>query len=230
MNSSGPPCTYGITGPTNAGHPYIKIRCLSSGFPKLGRRVWGLTPSYRETTPELKARHGLRLVVVNVEHRVKLGDLKKIAHLFVKIQKLQFSALAFHEPVPAHQFPEPCAVEIAYCGQIEHEFLMALVKVFVDQISQQRAAVAERDSTVQVDYDHAADLAAQCFERHRKPFLGFRERTLRLAAPYTAFELFCVRYRFAMITSAPPLCPTKTSNSSMNARIRRTPRPVSPNT
>src|SRR5258708_34331114 len=153
----------------------------------------GLTPSCQETTEELDVRHGLRLCIADSEHRVKLGHLKKISHLFVKIQKLQFSALAFDGPVPAHHFPEPCAVEIAYCGQIEHEFLMALVKVFVDQIAQQRAAVAERDSTVQVDYDHAADLAARCLERHRKPFLVFRERTSRLAAPYTAFELFCVR-------------------------------------
>src|SRR6267142_133921 len=220
----------GITGPTNAGHPYIKIRCLSRGIPILGN--WGERANFRrlaETKSDSKACDRLGFVVVDIKNRVKLGDLKEIADLLVEIQQLQFSALALYEPVPAHQFPKACAVKITDGGQIEHELLMALVEVFANQIAQQRAAVAKSDSTVQVNHDHTADFAAGCFERHRGTLSFQRERISRLPTPYFDCELFRVRYRFAMISSAPPPCPTRTSNSSMNALINNTPRPASPN-
>ena len=49
---------------------------------------------------------------VNVENRVQLGDLQKVANLFVEVQKLYFSTLAFDQTIAADQFSESGAVDI----------------------------------------------------------------------------------------------------------------------
>src|ERR1700676_1769711 len=127
---------------------------------------------------------------MNVKDGVELGDLKQIAHFFIKIQKLQLAAAAFYKPVPADEFAEACAIEITDGRQIEHQFRVALAKVFANQVAQQGAAVAKRDSAVQVDDRYAADLAGYCFQGHRQTFLAFPQRTVsvrRDELPVTAF-------------------------------------------
>ena len=71
-----------------------------------------------QTRLRSKARHRLDLVIVNIEDGVKLCDLQEVAHSLVEVQELQFSALGLHESVSAHQFPEACAVDMAYSGQV----------------------------------------------------------------------------------------------------------------
>jgi hypothetical protein len=92
MNRSGPPNTYGITGPTKAGHQYNKIWRLSSEFPVVGigyverKRPFKTVQSRSifAANYELisEATHGLRLLIVYVENVVKLGDLKEIRYFF----------------------------------------------------------------------------------------------------------------------------------------------------
>ena len=98
MNRNGPPNTYGITGPTKAGHEYNKIWRLSREFPVPGikdaggKRRFDAIPKTEEFCSKLRlipeAPDGLRLLIVDVENVVKLGDLKEIRYFFGQIQKL----------------------------------------------------------------------------------------------------------------------------------------------
>ena len=54
---------------------------------------------------------------------------------------------------------------------------MPAVNFFANEVAQQRVSIAKRDSPVQVDHGHAADLATGCLETDRKPFLCFCEGT-----------------------------------------------------
>src|ERR1017187_2161020 len=82
----------------------------------------------------------LDLISVNVEDGVELCDLQEVADSFVEVHELQFPALGLHEPVSAHQFPESCAIDIVYSGQVEQEHLMPAVDFFANEVAQQRVS------------------------------------------------------------------------------------------
>ena len=110
---SGPSNTYGITGPTKAGHQYNKFRRLSREFPISGMvrnpgfrgsDLVRLTHRCQAVFAGLWMETGdrLRFLAVDVEDRVELGDLQEIGHFLIEVQELQFPARAFDHAISAY--------------------------------------------------------------------------------------------------------------------------------
>src|SRR5579864_1265826 len=85
------------------------------------REKWG--PTRVEVL--LERLNGRGFVVLHVEHRVELGDLKEIVDLLGEVQELQFAALVLGSGERADQFADAGAVDIVHVGQIQHDLLVA---------------------------------------------------------------------------------------------------------
>ena len=83
----------------------------------------------------MKARNRLRLLAMDIEDCVQLGDLQEVGNFLIQVQELYFSALALYQTVSANQFTQPGAIDVVDSGQVHHDFLATLGKIFPNEVA-----------------------------------------------------------------------------------------------
>src|SRR6266851_9982517 len=165
------------------------------------------------------------LVRVNLEDGEQLGQLQEIVHFFCQLQKLEAAASIFHSRVGADEFSDAGAVDVIDIGQIQKDEGTLIFQQLADSLSQKRAAFAERNTAADIDDGHAGSFTICGSQCH----LDWAQASFFGAAPWPLLPLvpgFPDKGNFLdMMIYAPPVRPGTTSNSSMNARIRKMPRP-----
>src|SRR5437868_7137632 len=74
----------------------------------------------------LERLYGSRLIILNVEDGVQLGDLQQIVDLLGQLQQLQLAALILCGGKGADQFADPRTVDVIHIRQVQQNFLVAL--------------------------------------------------------------------------------------------------------
>src|SRR5580693_7512065 len=150
-------------------------------------------------------------VVLHVKYRVEFGDLKQVVDLLRQVKQLQFAALVADGGEGAYQFANAGAVDIADIAQVQQDFLLSFAQQVFDRVTQNHTALAERDSSAQVDDGDSIYLPGTCFHAH-------------VEASWRPRSLLCSR--LIKIISVPGFS-LRNRTSSMNARIKNMPRPDS---
>src|SRR5882724_2273698 len=165
------------------------------------------------------------LVSKNFEDREQLGDLQQVVNLLGQVQQFHIPVAALNRGKGTDQLPDTRAVDVIDITQIQQQQVTLVIQQNANRLAQQGAAFAQRDPPAQIHHGHAARVPMRCMQSHflYASWCGvFAEPPCPLwpfASPPGAGSFL------DMMTSAPPFWPVTTSNSSINARIRKIPRP-----
>jgi CDP-2,3-bis-(O-geranylgeranyl)-sn-glycerol synthase len=162
----------------------------------------------------LETCDSLGLVRMNIENRVKLGDLQKFGDFLTEVQQFQFPALAFHGLIPAHQFAKSEAIHVICSGQINEDLRLSIAEFLPDSIAQCRASFAEGDAPIQIQHGYAAYLATGHLETYRKPFFSPMNLLHVGESLFNFGQTSMTKYQFAFGGSKPHLMPPGNSNEN----------------
>src|SRR5690242_1381179 len=140
------------------------------------------------------------------------------------MQEFQLAATAFGGGVSADKLADPRAVNVIHISEIEHDACAFVVQQSPDRLAKQGAAFTQGYPPTEIHDRGLTSISmrcAQCHDFFYAPCCG------EAPVPPCPFPpgFSCSGSFLAMTISAPPVRPETTSNSSINARIKKMPRP-----
>jgi len=99
-----------------------------------------------------EAADGVGFVLMNVENRVKLGDLQQIFHTMSQTKELQVAALVGDGRESGHQLADAGAIDVGYFLEVQKDILMVLLNQVAKGIPQGARPFAQGDPARHVDY------------------------------------------------------------------------------
>src|SRR5262245_31701589 len=92
------------------------------------------TRGWRDPSPRTKVNssllseslHRIRLVILDVEDGVQLGDLEQVVDFFGEVQQLQLAALVLSGRESANQLADSRAIDVVHVAEVQQDFLVSL--------------------------------------------------------------------------------------------------------
>jgi len=116
------------------------------------------------TSPEGLQRN--LLIGVDFEERVQPGDMQKVLHLLVDMDKLHLASPLPHRAVTANQFAHAVAVNEIHAREIDQEFPVAVAGHDMDEVTELRAAITQRESPNSINYDDSIKFSCGDLNTH----------------------------------------------------------------
>src|SRR6185369_6560174 len=129
---------------------------------------------------------------------------------FCEVEQLQFAALTAHSGKCAHQFANARAVNVCDVAQVEQNFLLPFANQVANGVTQNHAALTQSNAAAHIHHCDAVHLPIRCFHAH----------CASSSLAFAALRPVCL----ISVTSVPGFV-FRIFTSSMNARIRKIPRP-----
>src|SRR5580704_13673000 len=150
------------------------------------------------------------LVVLDVKDGVKLGDLQQVMDLLGQVQQLQLAATVLDGRECADQLADAGAVDVVDVAEIQQNLVGTLCQYIPDRVTDGDAAFAEGDPAAEIQNGNAVHLTSLYFHAHES------------CSPYVPG---CAGVLCLISVSSVPGCNWRKFTSSMNALIRKMPRP-----
>ncbi len=113
-----------------------------------------------------KGSHCTRLVVLDVENRVELGDLQQVVNLLGEIEQLKVSALVAHGGKRADQLADTRAVDISHVTQVEQDLLGAFAEEIPHGVAQLHTAFSQGNAAATIHNGDPVHLTGLDFHAH----------------------------------------------------------------
>src|SRR4051812_24113357 len=127
-----------------------------------------------------------------------------------EIEQLQFAALTAHSGKRAYQFADAGAVNVCNVAQVKQNFLAPFADQVANGVTQYHAALTQSDAAAHIHDCDAVHLPIRCFHAH----------CASSSLAFAALRPVCL----ISVTSVPGFL-FRIFTSSINARIRKIPRP-----
>src|SRR6185437_14900428 len=115
----------------------------------------GITARLRLQTLRLKTllfecSDRCRLVVLDIEDRIKFRDLEQIVDFFGQIEQLQLTALIADRGEGTDQFADPRAVNVGNIAQVQQDLLLSLAQQVANRVAEHHTAFSQSDAATHV--------------------------------------------------------------------------------
>src|SRR5262249_33580135 len=127
-----------------------------------------------------------------------------------QVEQLQFAAFTSDRGKCADQLSNPGAVDIGDVSEVEQNFFLPLADQLADSVTQNHAALTQSDAAAHIHDGHAVHLS----------IAGFHAHCASSSLAFAALRPVCL----ISVISVPGLA-LRILTSSMNARIKKIPRP-----
>ena len=170
----------------------------------IGVIAWGRSKSRFSLSVSPEGLQRNLLLAVDFEEGVEPGDLKKVLHFLVDMDKLHLACLLPDGAITPDQLAYAIAIHEIHAREIEQEFLMAVAGEDVYQVTQLRATITQCESSNRVNYNDSVDLSCGDLKTHGE-FARFYYRpesyiarlllskTAGLSVPHSAFLALAMR-------------------------------------
>jgi hypothetical protein len=133
----------------------------------LSKRNLDTSVSFRRNlTASPESSQGGRLVAVDIEERVQPGELKKVLHPLVDVDKLKLASPLPDDGITPDQLAHTIAVNQVHAREIKQELSMSCVAEDVDQVTQLRATVNQGEPPNRVNDDDSVKLSCSDRKTH----------------------------------------------------------------
>src|SRR5262249_13232488 len=129
-----------------------------------------------------------------------------------QIEQLQLAAAVGDRGEPRDQLADSRAIDIVHLAQIQEDLLLVLVDHVAQGVAQRARSFAQRDPSRHVDDADISHLPRVQLYAHE-------------SSSWLAAKIYFDTVYLTKVTSIPPRSCRRISNSSMNERIRKIPRP-----
>jgi hypothetical protein len=127
--------------------------------------LWDFEQSFA-LSPSSEGLQRNLLLAIDFEEGVQPGELKKVLHVFVEVHKFHFTSPLPDRAITANQFTHAIAVNEIHTLEIEQKFLMAVAGQDVDQVTELRATVTQRESSNRINHSDPVELSCGDLKTH----------------------------------------------------------------